>query len=214
MSNYLQIFISLFSILNPFLAISIYVNITKGLNKSEKRSVSIICGISVFIILAFFLFLGQLIMDALGIHEYSLRLAGGLIVLLIGIPMIIKSNDALDKSTDVNNKTNSQRIKSLGISPLALPMIVGPGSIVMVILYGHQESNIFGKFIILGILAIVGTSVIIVLFLADYFAKILGDLGITVLTKVMGLIIAAIACEMITSGITEIIPILANTLHQ
>ena len=212
MGNYLQIFISLFSILNPFLAISVYLNITKGLNTFERRSIAIVCGISVFSILTGFLFIGQPLMNALAIHDYSLRLAGGLIVLLIGIFMIIGSNEAPDKTHDVEKSINSQRVKSLGISPLALPMVVGPASIVMVILYGHQEPHLVGKIAIMGILALVSISVVLVLFLANSFAKILGEMGITVLTKIMGLIIASIACEMIITGLKTIVPLLAGTI--
>ena len=106
MSNYLQIFISLFSILNPILAITIYLDVTNGLKNSEKRSVAIVCGASVFGILTAFLFVSQPLMAVLGLHDYSLQLAGGVVVLLIGIFMIMKPSDKVEegKSTEKTNE--------------------------------------------------------------------------------------------------------------
>lgn len=212
MSNYLQIFISLFSILNPVLAITIYLDVTNGLKPSEKTSVAVVCGASVFGILTGFLFVGQPLMHVLGVHDYALQLAGGMIVLLIGIFMILKPSDKVEESKNSEMNIDPNRIKTLGISPLALPMIVGPAAIVMVILYGQQEHTILGKFLIVGILGMVSVSVIVVFMLANYIARALGDIGIIVLTKLMGLIIAAIACEMIVSGLKTVIPILVHAV--
>lgn len=213
MSNYLQIFISLFSILNPVLAITIYLDVTNGLTNSEKRSVAIVCGASVFGILTGFLFVGQPLMAVLGLHDYSLQLAGGMVVLLIGIFMIMKPSEKVEEGKTSEKTINPNRIKSLGISPLALPMIVGPAAIVMVILYGQQQHTILGKFLIVGILLLVSISVVVVFMLANYIARALGDMGIIVLTKLMGLIIAAIACEMIVSGLKAVIPILVRAAN-
>ena len=213
MAYFIQVFISLFSIMNPLLAITIYLDITRGLNKAEKRTVAIICGASVFAILIGVLLVGQGLMDVLGIHTYSLRLAGGLLVLLIGISMIMKpgesKNESKDGSADLHY--NQRRIKTLGISPLALPMVVGPASIVMVILYGQQEPSVIGKFVVAMALLTVSISVIVVFILADYIARAIGEVGIMVLTKIMGLIIAAIAFEMIVSGLQSVVPILAHS---
>ncbi len=210
MSNSFQIFISLFSILNPILAITIYLDITNGLKPAEKKSVAVICGVSVFAILTGFLFIGQPLLNVLGIHDFSLQLAGGLIVLLIGISMIMKPSEKIEESKNSERRNNSHRIKSLGISPLALPMIVGPAAIVMVILYGQQEQSLIGKLMIVGILALVSLSVIVVFMLADYIAKAIGDIGIIALTKIMGLIIAAIAIEMLVNGLKVVVPLVAH----
>ena len=207
MSNYFQIFISLFSILNPILAITIYLDITNGLTRVEKRMVALVCGAAVFILLIGFLFLGQPLMDVMGVHDYSIRLGGGLVVLLIGVLMILKPNDKVEESKNGEPHTNRD-IKSLGISPLALPMIVGPAAIVMVLLYGQEEHTMLGKLVVVVVLFLVSVSVVITLMLADFIAKVLGKIGIVVLTKIMGLIIAAIAFEMIVEGLKSVVPIL------
>lgn len=205
MSNYFQIFISLFSLLNPILAITVYLDLTSGLKPAEKKNVGLACGIAVFCILAIFLFLGEPLMSALSIHDYSLQLAGGLIVLLIGVFMILKPSEKIE---DNKHSYNPKRITTLGVSPLALPMIVGPASIVLVMLYGQQAQGILGKFAILLVLLLVSASVVVIFMLADYIAKAIGETGIILLTKMMGLIIASIAVEMMVSGLKSVIPIL------
>lgn len=210
MSNYFQIFISLFSILNPLLAITIYLDITNGLTRADKKIVALVCGAAVFVLLVSFLFIGQPLMNVLSIHDYSLRLGGGLVVLLIGILMILKPNDKVEESKIGESSYNREKIKSLGISPLALPMIVGPAAIVMVLLYGQEEHSMLGKLAITIVLFLVSVAVVITLMLADYIAKAIGKIGLVVLTKIMGLIIAAIAVEMIVDGLKSIVPILVQ----
>lgn len=210
MLNYFQIFISLFSIMNPILAITIYLDITNGVSKANKKSIAVVCGASIFTILVCFLFLGQPLMNSLGIHSYSLQLAGGIIVLLIGISMILKPDNKIAENKQDENIYKNRRIRTLGISPLALPMVVGPAAIVMVMLYGQQENTVLGKLAIIAVLFTVSVSVVIVFLLANFIAKAIGELGIIVLTKIMGLIIAAIAFEMIVSGLKSVVPILVE----
>lgn len=210
MTNYLQIFISLFSLMNPLVAIPIYLNITKNLSLKERKSIALVCGMAVFTVLALFLLLGYPLMQILGIHDYSLRLGGGLVVLLIGIAMIGSSADKIEDLAEVNKKPNKLKIRSLGISPLALPMVVGPASMVMVVLYGQQAHGVMTKLAILVVIALVSMAVVLVFFLADYIAAAIGEMGIIMLTKIMGVIITAVAIEMMVAGLKDVVPLLIN----
>ena len=93
MANYFQMLISLFSILNPILAITIYLDITHGMTKTDRNKIAITCATTVFLLLTGFLFIGEILLSMLSVHDYSIRIAGGLIVLLIGILMVVGSND-------------------------------------------------------------------------------------------------------------------------
>lgn len=206
MSHLLQIFITLLSLLNPILALSQFINLTRGLSQKDKRSVAIVCGMTVFGILTAFLFLGNYIMDGLAIHAYSLRLGGGLILLILGINIIMGKSDG-DKE-GISGNVNRLRVKSLGVSPLALPMIVGPASMVMVVLYGEDAPTMAGKAMILGILVILSIIIAVTFLLADYIAKAIGEIGIVVITKIMGLIVTAIGFEMIIAALQTVVPML------
>lgn len=212
MANYFQMLISLFSILNPILAITIYLDITSGMTLEDKKKIAVTCALTVFLLLTGFLFIGEILLSMLSVHDYSIRIAGGLIVLLIGILMVVGSNDDEDK----NGKNKQEQvyskdtIMSLGISPLALPMIVGPAAIVMVMLYGQEVHGIIGKIEVTSIIAIVSILVFITFLMADYIAKGIGKVGLVVLTKIMGLIISAVAVEMIVDGLKAVVPILVK----
>lgn len=210
MSNYLQIFITMLSLLNPVLALSQYLELTSHLGKKDKQHVAIFAGVTVFGILLVFLFLGDMIMQGLGIHTYSLRLGGGIILLILGIRIILVDSSANDG--EINQEVDAKRVKSLGVSPIGLPMIVGPASMVMVTLYGHDAAHIYDKFGIALILLLLSVIIVLVLMLSDQIAKAIGDVGIVIISKIMGLIITAIAFEMIIAGVNAVLPIYQKTL--
>lgn len=207
MSIYFQIFITLLSLLNPILALSQYLNMTNGMSKEAKRSIAIVCGISVFSILGGFLFLGSYVMEGLSIHEYSLRLGGGIILLILGIKIILGDNAAHDRG-GIDKPFEVRNIKAMGVSPLALPMIVGPASMVLVIVYSQDAPNLLSRLIILFILALLGVVIAVTFILADYIAKAVGEVGIVVITKIMGLVVTAIAFEMIIAGLQTVMPMI------
>lgn len=212
MQNYLQIFISLFAITNPLLALTVYLNVTKELHTAQKRIVVIICGITVFIILNLCLYIGQPVLELLDIHPYALQLGGGIIILLIGITTILKPEEKKDsekKSAYVSLDQN--RLISMGVSPLALPMVVGPGGIALVILYGQAAPNITSKLVITGIIALLSIIVVIFFLLADIITRMMGQLGVIVLNKIMGLLLTAIAFEMLIAGLKEAVPVIMGT---
>lgn len=209
MSSYVQIFISLFSILNPILAVSLYINITDGFSKLEKRQVATICGITVFSILGACVLIGNGFIRILGIHTYSLQLGGGVIVLLIGISTILKpANKKVDSGKKGLESYSSSRITSLGVSPLGIPMVVGPGAIAVTLLYAQQAHTIIAKVSLLIVILIIGILVVVILRLADFISKILGEIGILVMSKIMGLFLTAIAFELIIDALQAIIPVL------
>ncbi len=214
MSNYLQIFITLLSLLNPILAISQYLELTKSMDKETKYDITMVCGLSVFGILTVFLFVGGYIMQGLSIHEYSLRLGGGVILLIVGIRVILSddSSGAGDRALSAEHKIDTKRFRTLGVSPLALPMVVGPASLVLIIIYGQDAPNMLSKFIIMLIIAILAVIITLTFLLADYIAKAIGEVGIVVITKSMGLILTAIAFEMIVAGMQTVVPMLTKNI--
>lgn len=211
-------FISLLSLMNPVLAISQYLNMTNGMTKEAKRTISLVCGAAIFIIMGIFLFAGGYIMEILGIHEYSLRLGGGIIVLILGIKIILGNSEASsagDRSIpDQHDKHfDMARIKSLGVSPLALPMVIGPASIVLVIIYGQDAPNLITRIGMLVVIIVLASIITITFLLADYIGKAIGETGIIVITKIMGLILTAIAFEMIIAGLQTVSLIFTTYIH-
>jgi multiple antibiotic resistance protein len=188
-------------------ALGQYLDMTKHMTQEDKQNISIMCGLTVFALLGSFLFLGQYILTALSIHAYSLRLGGGVILLLLGINLTLSSKSEGDKAS-VSQNYDQSRIKTLGVSPLGLPMVVGPASMVLVIVYGEDAPGLVGKLPILVILAVIATIITITFILSSYIARAIGDVGVVIITKIMGLVVTAIAFEMIIAGMQTVVPIL------
>lgn len=212
MNNYLQIFISLFAITNPIIALTIYLNVTNTLNREQKNLVITICGITTFIILNLCLYIGRIVLELLGIHPYALQLGGGVIILLIGIMTILTPAEKKEKSgKSPYESVDRNRLISMGVSPLALPMVVGPGGIAMVILFGQDANNLGSKLAITAIIAVISVIVVVVFSLADVISRIMGELGVIVLNKIIGLLLTAIAFEMLIHGLRDALPVITGT---
>lgn len=208
MSNYFQIFITLLSLLNPILAIGQFIDMTKGMSKEAKIDISVVCGLAVIGILGVLLFVGQYLMMGLGIHPYSLRLGGGIIVLILGIKIILGDSKSSDRATPNNAEINTSKIRVMGVSPLALPMVIGPASMVLVMIYGQDATGFIDKLVILAIIAILAVIISVTFILSDRISAFIGEVGLAVITKSIGLLLTAIAFEMMIAGIKDVIPML------
>ena len=155
-----------------------------------------------------FLFLGQYILTALSIHAYSLRLGGGVILLLLGINLTLSSKSEGDKGGNVSQNYDQNRIKSLGVSPIGFTNGGWSNKHGFGDRLREDAPGIVGKLPILVILAVIATIITITFILSSYIARAIGDVGVVIITKIMGLVVTAIAFEMIIAGIQTVVPIL------
>jgi multiple antibiotic resistance protein len=215
MQSYLQAFISLLAIFNPVVAISVYMSYTDGLTKQEKTFILYLCGITATGILVFFFYFGSMLLALLSIHIYALQFGGGIIILLAAINLILKNNTSdINKLTSkLDLKTTKTKLINIAIAPLTLPIIVGPGAIVMVMLLNHASDTITHRLIMTGIILATILTTIIILSLADLISKVLGEIGILVLGKIFGLILTAVACEMLITAINSVVMQIYSNLH-
>lgn len=199
--------------MNPLVALTVFLDLTKNFSKKDKRKITIVCCLTILIILSMALFFGKFLITMLDIHPYTLQLGGGILILLMGIETLFKKDsEHIDASSDelLNNR---KRITAIGVNPLALPLIAGPGSILLVILFGESAEDLYNKFLIFIIILCLCVIVYILFALSNYVSKILGDLGIMVLSKMLGLILSALAFELIISGIKGALPIVLSGLN-
>jgi multiple antibiotic resistance protein len=206
-SEYTKMLIGLIAIVNPIGAIPIFISLTSELGFSERRTISKVVVNSVLAILLLSLFVGEWLLSFFGISISSFRVAGGLLILLMAISMMhAKISGA--KHTPEEAK-ESEKKGSIAVVPLATPLLAGPGAISTVILYANKGKG-FGHYFII---ATVILTVCIVLFLifkfVPYISKYISQTGLNIFTRIMGLILAAIAIEFIANGIKELFPALA-----
>jgi MarC family membrane protein len=204
MELFIYLFAALFSVLNPIGTVPIFVGLTQGDDKKERSRISLWTAIDVFLILIISYFVGQYVLTFFGISIEALRIAGGLIIVSSGFSLL---TGKFSKTRGINKEVANdvQTRNDIALTPLAIPMLAGPGSISLLIAF-YQEHHKTDEMIwsVLSILA-VALSIFIILRSAHYLAKILGASGIVAISRIVGFIVIAIGIQYIVSSILSII---------
>jgi MarC family membrane protein len=204
MDLFIYLFVALFSVLNPIGTVPIFVGLTQDDSKQECSRISLWTSINVFLILIISFFIGKYVLSFFGISIDSLRIAGGLIIVSSGFSLL---SGKFNKKRGINKKieTDAQKRNDIALTPLAIPMLAGPGSISLLIAF-YQEHHATNELIIasLAIFAI-AIAIFIILRSAHYLAQILGASGIVAISRIVGFIVIAIGIQYIVSALINII---------
>ena len=204
MEIFIYLFAALFSVLNPIGTVPIFVGLTQDYTKQDRSKVSFMTALNVFVILIISFFIGQYVLTFFGITISALRIAGGLIIASSGFSLL---NGQFKKNKGINKEIEEdiQSRNDISLTPLAMPMLAGPGSISLLIAY-HQEHNTTSA-IIYSCFAILTVAVLIFIILksAHYLARILGSAGIVAISRIVGFLTIAIGIQYIISSILNIV---------
>ncbi len=209
LSIYIKFFIGLCALVNPIGMIPIFTTMTNNQSILERKKTNLITNFSASLILLISLFFGSNILDIFGISINSFRIAGGILIISIAFSMI--SGEFINKLKIIkkDNKEENE-LDSISVVPLAMPLIAGPGAISSTIVWSTYYSDWIHLF---------GCSLIIFLFsfvcwlcfqAAPCVVQILGKTGISIVTRVMGLLLMSLGIEFISIGISSIFPVLLN----
>ena len=203
---YTKMLIGLLAIVNPIGAIPIILSITGQATEQERKRISKIVVFSVPLILLTALFLGERILEFFGISIDSFRVGGGILILLMAIAMM--QGHLSEAKQTKEEAEEGERLDSVAVVPLSMPLLAGPGAISTVILYGHRSAAVNHKMIISVEILILATILWLVLASIPWISKHISRTGINVFTRIMGLILAAISVEFIAEGIKGLFPML------
>lgn len=200
MQLYLLFFTALFSVINPLGTVPVFVSLTQRNNPSEIKRIAVFTAINTFIILVVSLFVGNYILTFFGISLESLKIAGGLIIVSSGFALLTGSF-ASHKGMGKKVKMDAQKRSDISLTPLAIPMLAGPGTISLLITYQNEYPEASDKVILL--IALISISVLIFLMLisAQRIVKKLGASGINALSRIIGFLIISIGIEYILSAL-------------
>ena len=199
--------IGLIAVVNPIGAIPIYLSLSYGSEKSQQMHFAKVVAISVPIILLVSLFLGELILTFFGISIASFKTGGGILILLMAIAMMhAKPSGATQTEEEVHEGESKE---SIAVVPLSMPLLAGPGAISTAILYGHKGSGVVHYSLVAADILILGIFLWVAFLMSPLIAQRLGKTGMNIITRIMGLILAAIAIEFIANGLKELFPALA-----
>ncbi len=204
MELFIYLFAALFSVLNPIGTVPIFVGLTMDDDAKERSRISLWTAINVFIILIISFFLGEYVLTFFGISIEALRIAGGIVIATSGFSLLTGN---FNKKRGVNKKVenDAQKRNDIALTPLAIPMLAGPGSISLLIAFYHEHHSMTD--IVFSILAIfaVAVAIFIVLKSAHYLARMLGASGIVAISRIVGFIVIAIGVQYIISSIITIV---------
>lgn len=199
--------IAMLAITNPIGNLAIFASLTGDKSLLEKRQIAFVAGIAILIILIIVTWSGDLLLKAFGIDIASFEIAGGLIIALMGISMLHAKTSGIHHTPDEHEDAKTKQ--SVAVVPIAIPLVAGPGAITTIIVNTHQFPTIEDKVFI----SCVSIGIALILWLAFYFSapvsRLLGVSGINIVTRIMGIILTAIAFGMIANGFKALFPGLA-----
>jgi multiple antibiotic resistance protein len=203
-----KVTIALFAIVNPIGSVPIFISSTDGWSKRDRAKTAKTVALTVFIVLAISAFLGDKILDFFGISIPSFQVGGGILLMLIAISMM-HGKQSGTRQTPEEAQTLAER-KVIAIVPLSIPLLAGPGAISHMILAAQQNSSFSGHLSLVLPILIIALIIWLVLRLSASISHQLGTLGINIVTRLMGLILAAMAVEFIAHGLIGLFPKLAS----
>lgn len=200
-------FTSFFTLTNPLGTMPVFLTMTNGMNDHERKAIVRRATIVSFITLMVFTFSGQFLFKFFGISSNGFRIAGGFIISKIGFDML--------QARYSNAKLKEEEVKTyaddISITPLAIPMLCGPGAIANAIMLMDDASTLSLKGTLIGIIALVYFITFLILQASTRLVRILGETGNNVMMRLMGLILMVIAVECFVSGLK---PILIDILRE
>jgi len=199
--------VTLFSMMNPIGNLGVFVGMTTDRPEAEAKRIAWTCAAAVAITLLVVAWSGSLLLGLFGITVDSLRAAGGIIVLLIGLHML--SNNA-EHCHSPSELADAKPRASIAVVPLAIPIVAGPGTMAAVLVASQQHAGLLSRVEISGVILVLAALSGLLFHFAGPVSKRLGVSGMGVVTRVMGMILAAIAMGMLADGLKGLLPGLAG----
>jgi len=195
-------FTSIFVLVDPIAAVPTFLAMTGGATRQQRRHMAGRAAWTCFLVLITFSFAGTYIFQLFGITLAAFKIAGGLILGLIGLEMLRAQRSATKETRD---ETEEGAVKEdVGIIPLGIPMLAGPGAISSVMVLMSQNADWLHAVIIVCAIIVVAAISFLVLAAADWVSSHLHETGIRILTRMMGLLLTAIAVQFVLNGLRDV----------
>ena len=195
----LNAFVTLFVTIDPIGLAPIFLAVTSGATRTERIKIGVRAVVVAAGILLTFALIGQTILNVMGISLAAFRIAGGLLLFVIAFEMVFEKRKER-KSKSAEQALSDHEMHDIAVFPLAIPLISGPGAISAVLLLSSQSTDWIGMVSILGIVAVVLGLVLFTFVIAGWVEKILGDNGRNILTRLLGVLLSALAIQFIADG--------------
>jgi len=202
-----KVAIALFAIVNPIGCLPIFISATEGWSKQERQKTAKTVGLTVFMVLIISAFLGDKILNFFSISIPSFQIGGEILLMLIAISMMHGKQSATKQTPEEAQNLADREV--IAIVPLSIPLLAGPGAISQMIITAQQNPSFIGHLSLVLPIFVVCVIIWLTLRLSVGIANRLGTIGINIVTRLMGLILAAMAVEFVAHGLVSLFPTLA-----
>ena len=186
-------FVTLWVTIDPIGTVPLYLSVTKDLPARARKRAAVKATFVAFLILAGFLYLGQSLLEAMHVEMLSFQIAGGIVLFLFAVSMIFDKSSASQAPAEAGH--------DVAVFPLAMPSIATPGALLaVVVLTDNNTHSFFQETLTCAIMGVVLAATLVLMLLGDWFIAVIGRSGANVLSRVMGMILAAVAVQMVYSA--------------
>jgi multiple antibiotic resistance protein len=204
--------IALLAIVNPIGAVPFFLHFTQNFNPEQRRRTIRVSAFSAFLVIAVSAVAGLKIIEFFGISIASFQVGGGMLLLISSLNML-HAQQAESKVGDVDEgQAKVDAGDSIAVVPLTIPLLTGPATISTMVIYAQKTRHLWEHAVLVGYGVVIGLATFVVFSASFRIAKVLGSTGINVMTRLMGLILAAMAVELLSDGLLKIFPVLGSHL--
>ncbi|MGK6308760.1 MarC family protein [Variovorax sp. DT-64] len=204
--------ITLLAIVNPLAIVPFFIHYTQGYTEAQRKRTAWVSAFSAFVVIAISALLGLQLLSFFGISIASFQVGGGMLLLISSLSMLnaqpaeAKTSQEEIRATEIKASLGA----SIAVVPLTIPLLTGPATMSTVVIYADKTQHIWELAVLVGYGMVIGAVTGVIFSLADPIARVLGKTGINVMTRLMGLILAALAVEVMADGLSTLFPALAR----
>ncbi len=204
--------ITLLAIVNPLAIVPFFIHYTQGFDRAQRQRTIWVSAFSAFTVISVSALLGLQILSFFGISLASFQVGGGLLLLMSALNMLnaqpAEAKPITHEMEDGAEK--AARGASVAVVPLTIPLLTGPATMSTVVIFANQAHGFWGLMLLVGYGVVIGLAAAACFSLAGKIARVLGKTGINVMTRLMGLILAALAVEVMAGGLGQLFPVLKS----
>ena len=203
-----KIFIALIALVNPLGVLPMFISLTQDFTPAQKQRAIRTAAFTVVAVISTCALLGEQIIKFFGISTASLQVAGGLLILLMSLSMLNAQPSGAKTTAEERDETEHK--DTIGVVPLGIPLLTGPGAMSTVIVLAGKSHHASDYVALIGSGVVIAALVWLTLQMAQPIARFMGRTGINIATRIMGLLVAAVAVEFIVEGLKTMLPALAG----
>ena len=206
--DYLKVFVALIALVNPLGILPMFISLTHDFTKVQKKNAIRAASLTVVAVIVVCALLGEHIIKFFGISTASLQVAGGLLILLMSLSML--NAQPSGAKTTAEERDEAEHKDTIGVVPLGIPLLTGPGAMSTVIVLAGKSHHASEYVALIGSGVVIAALVWLTLQMAEPIARVMGRTGINIATRIMGLLVAAVAVEFIVDGLVVMMPALGG----